>query len=105
LTGIGVNSLQEALAAYFGPFQGGEKFIRKFLQTLLNVLILYLQRLEYSDGQPFKHYDPIQFGDIIDLTAFTEPKCCAARYQLTGLINHMGPDAHGHYVAFSHIHE
>jgi hypothetical protein len=39
--GIGVSSLQDALDAYFVPFQGGEKLLQRFMQILSKLLIIH----------------------------------------------------------------
>jgi ubiquitin C-terminal hydrolase len=67
-------------------------------------LIINLHRLGGPGGQAFKECHPITFKEFIDVSAFTNPKCSQARYELTALISHNGRTAaNGHYATFCSI--
>ena len=72
----------------------------KELRTLPDILVTQLMRFNFSaSGTMQKDTTKIRFEDFLDLTPFTENHPNNAKYELIGVIHHIGDVNSGHYKA------
>jgi uncharacterized UBP type Zn finger protein len=75
-------------------------------EKLPTVLVLHLKRFQLDNrGNVSKRKESVGIPETIDISRFTIDRTAMMKYELTGIISHLGKSQmHGHYIFDRNIH-